>query len=254
MDMILYFSGTGNSAYVARRIGRETGDEVVDLFERIREGDHTPLSSERPCVLVTPTYAWRIPRIVQSWLKRTPLTGSRAIYFVMTCGENIGNAGEYLRRFCSDKKLEYRGCAAVVMPENYIAMFPVPGPEEAEQIIRQAAGNIDRAAALIREGRAFPDIGSGFVDRLESGIVNSLFYPFCVYAGAFRSTDACIFCGKCVQVCPLKNVRLVDGRPVWGKNCTHCMACICRCPREAIEYGNRSRGKPRYVFPDSIGE
>nr|WP_264291386.1 MULTISPECIES: hypothetical protein [unclassified Dorea] len=28
--------------------------------------------------------------------------------------------------------------------------------------------------------------------------------------------------------------------------CTHCMACICYCPAEAIEYGKKSVGKPRY--------
>ena len=37
-------------------------------------------------------------------------------------------------------------------------------------------------------------------------------------------------------------------KPVWDKNCTHCMACICYCPVEAIEYGKKSVGKPRYHF------
>ncbi len=40
---------------------------------------------------------------------------------------------------------------------------------------------------------------------------------------------------------------LQNGRPLWGGSCT-CMACICRCPAEAIEYGRKSRGKPRYHF------
>ena len=35
-----------------------------------------------------------------------------------------------------------------------------------------------------------------------------------------------------------------------GNQCTHCMACICRCPSEAIEYGKHSIGKPRYVCPE----
>ena len=60
--------------------------------------------------------------------------------------------------------------------------------------------------------------------------------------------DACIGCGRCVELCPLNNVHLKNGKPVWGKNCTHCMACICYCPKEAIEYGRKSKGKPRYHF------
>jgi LysM repeat protein len=40
--------------------------------------------------------------------------------------------------------------------------------------------------------------------------------------------------------------KLAEGKPQWGRNCTHCMACICACPSEAIEYKNKSKGKPRY--------
>ena len=94
--MILYFSGTGNSEYVAKRIGKEINDEAVNLFEKIRGRDFSEMNADRPWVMVVPTYAWRIPRIVQEWLENTRLTGSRDIYFVMTCGENIGNAGGYL--------------------------------------------------------------------------------------------------------------------------------------------------------------
>ena len=28
----------------------------------------------------------------------------------------------------------------------------------------------------------------------------------------------------------------------------HCMACICYCPKEAMEYGKKSKGKLRYHF------
>lgn len=41
---------------------------------------------------------------------------------------------------------------------------------------------------------------------------------------------------------------LQNGKPVWGQDCTHCMACLCCCPAEAIEYGKMSLGKPRYHF------
>ena len=58
----------------------------------------------------------------------------------------------------------------------------------------------------------------------------------------------CIGCGQCVKRCPMNNVTLKDGKPIWGKVCTHCMACICYCPKEAIEYGKKSVGQPRYHF------
>ena len=57
---------------------------------------------------------------------------------------------------------------------------------------------------------------------------------------------ACTGCGRCAQLCPTNNIVLRSGKPVWGGNCTHCMACISYCPTEAIEYGKKSVGKPRY--------
>ena len=77
-----------------------------------------------------------------------------------------------------------------------------------------------------------------------------MFYRFAVNTGPFYTTDACVGCGKCAKLCPLNNITLADGKPQWGKNCTQCMACICKCPTEAIEYGTRSKGKPRYQCPE----
>lgn len=247
--MILYFSGTGNSKYAAKRIGDDIQDEAVNLFDRIRKHDFTSLHSDKPWVVVTPTYAWRIPRILQAWLRRVELSGSRDIWFVMTCGGDIGNAGEYLNRYCKEKGLHNQGCRAVVMPENYIALYDAPGREEALEIIQKADKTLSDLAQYIRDGRPFPEAEVVWKDKIKSGLVNDIFYPAIVHAKKFYATEACISCGKCEKVCPLANIRIDDGKPVWGDDCTHCMACICRCPKEAIEYGRNSKGKVRYVCP-----
>ena len=137
--MILYFTGTGNSAFIAKRIAEKTGDTAVDVFPMIRENDYGKLSSSRPFVVVCPTYGWQIPHVLGNWLKKTRLSGSRKLYFVMTCGDGIGNAGGYAKRFCEKKGMEYMGCGKVVMPENYVAMFPVPDRTEAEHQKRESA-------------------------------------------------------------------------------------------------------------------
>lgn len=77
--MIFCFSGTGNSRYVARRAAEALGETVLDLNERIRAGDTSPVESGRRLVIVTPTYAWRIPRIVRDWLLHTDLPGAEQV-------------------------------------------------------------------------------------------------------------------------------------------------------------------------------
>lgn len=250
--MILYFSGTGNSEYAAKRIGKEIDDETINLFEKIRGRDFSEIHSDSPWVVVVPTYAWRIPRIVQEWLEHTNLVGNKNIYFVMTCGGSIGNAEKYQKKLCVSKRLHFCGCIAIPMPENYIALFTTPTQEEALKIIRQAEHVMDKASHLIKNREMFPQPAMTLQDRINSGIVNDVFYPLFVHAKKFYATDACISCGKCVNVCPLSNIRLENGKPVWGKDCTHCMACISRCPSEAIEYGEHSKGMTRYTCPKNI--
>lgn len=246
--MILYFSGTGNSKYAAERIAKELGDTCLSMNARIKSGDTSPVETGEGLVIVTPTYAWRIPRIVRQWLLETKLAGARQVWFIMTCGSEIGNAHKYNLALCQEKGLVCMGTAQIVMPENYIAMFNAPQAEQARSIVREAEPKIQNAITHIKAGQEFSAPRNNLYDRFMSGPVNPIFYRFFVKADAFTASDACIGCGKCVRECPLNNIHLEQGKPTWGKNCTHCMACICYCPKEAIEYGKKSVGKPRYHF------
>ena len=247
--MILYFTGTGNSEYAAKKLAAALGEETTPLMERIRHGDTSPLESQTPWIVCTPTYAWQIPHIVRDHLRATLLRGSREVYFVMTCGSEIGDAGRHAAGLCAEKLLTYRGCAGVVMPENYIAMFDAPEEAEARKIVAAADPVLNRLAELIRDRKPFPAAKIGAADKLKSGIVNKGFYPLFGHAGQFTADESCTGCGLCAKLCPTRAITLRGGRPVWGDDCTHCMACIAHCPAEAIEYGRKSLGKPRYRCP-----
>ena len=246
--MIFCFSGTGNSRYIAKQIADELQDEIIDVNTKIKAADYSPIKTGDHVIVVTPTYAWRIPRIVSEWLSKTELLSAECIWFVMDCGGEIGNAAKYNRHLAEQKHLRYMGTAQIVMPENYIAMFSAPETEKARKIVEKAEPHIDDVIAHIKAEQPFPAPRNNFYDRFMSGPVNPIFYQFFVKATAFHTDDNCIGCGQCAKNCPMNNITLKDGKPIWGKHCTHCMACICYCPTEAIEYGKKSIGKPRYHF------
>lgn len=79
--MVLYFTGTGNSRYLARRIAEGLEMPLYDLNACIKAGDTAPVQTGRDVVLVTPTYAWHIPRVVSEWLGKTELTGAECICY-----------------------------------------------------------------------------------------------------------------------------------------------------------------------------
>lgn len=135
------------------------------------------------------------------------------------------------------------------MPENYVAMFYVPGETESAEIRSSADKTLAQTAELLCAGRDFPQYNANVIDRIKSTVVNPVFYAVCVKPKAFTVSDACIGCGKCAKSCPVNGIAMKGGKPVWTGACTHCMACICGCPSAAIEYGRKSLGKPRYQCP-----
>ena len=247
--MILYFSGTGNSRYSGILLGNALNDEVISINDRISGSNSAALKSEKPFVFVVPTYCYHIPSVVEEYIRRTEFCGEKA-YFVMTCGAGIGGAGAANKALCEEKGLEYMGTYTLVMPDNYLVMYEPSSREEAESRLAELPGKISEIAEIILGGAAFKDKNS-ILGKQVSKLGSKLFNAAFVKPGKFYATDACISCGTCVKNCSLHNISLVDGTPVWGDECVHCVACICACPQNAVEYGKGTKNRRRhYVYAD----
>ncbi len=247
--MIVYFTGTGNSRRAARLLACRLEDSALDVFPFLKEGRPLELQSSTPWIFVAPTYGWQLPHVFRDLLKNARLTGSKEAYFVLTCGSGVGDAETHLRALCRELGLQFKGLQPLVMPENYIAMFPVPDERASRVIIKKADRVLEALAPRLRAGETLPPVRAGLPGKLMSGLVNTVFTRGVVSAKPFYTTAACTGCGLCARVCPQNNIRIENGRPRWSRECIHCMACISKCPARAIEYGKKSRGKPRYQCP-----
>lgn len=245
---IIFFSGTGNSKYAALRIAELAGVGAEDVLDAGREikANRPGIVTDNDVVVCTPVYAWRIPDILEDWLRSSDFTEVRRIWYVMTCGDQIGGADKFNARISADLGCQHMGTAEIIMPENYIAMFNAPFEDESLRIIEAAKAPIDKATRLISVGEPIPPSKQALLWKIGSTVFNPAFKALFIKDKAFTAGPGCTGCGLCVEKCPLNNIRIADGLPVWGGNCTHCMACICYCPCEAIEYGSTSAGKFRY--------
>ena len=248
--MICYFSGTGNSKYVAEEISKSLNDSLIDINGRIKNSDTTNIDVNEKLIIVTPTYAWRIPRIVYKWILETNFNNVKEVYYVMTCGGEIGNADKYNQKLSKQKGFVHKGTFEIIMPENYIALFNTPSNDQAKEIVSKARPVIKNVIYIISNNKE-TTYSPSLKDKLKSSLVNDVFYPIYVNTKKFYVTNICVGCGKCVTLCPLNNINLKDNKPIWKNNCTHCMACISYCPTGAIEYGKDSSRKERYYFKDS---
>ncbi len=249
--MVIYYTGTGNSRYIAELLAVGLEDKLVCANDFIKAEVRGEFESEKPYILVCPTYAFRIPRVFEDFFTTGAFYGNKRVYWVMTCGDSIGNATYYCEKVTGLQFMKYMGVHAVVMPENYVAKFKVPPAAEQELLIAAAERRIPGLIKEIKGEQSFPMPDGKQATGLMHEISTPMFYQFGVKDKRFRSTDKCTGCGECVGICPLNNIELGDRKLKFLGNCTHCMACISVCPEQALEYGRRTVGKPRYYLRKS---
>lgn len=252
--MIIYFSGTGNSKYVAEKIAYHIGDEILSVSDRLKTRTYEKIYSDKPIVIVAPIYAWRIPKVMEDYIKTCGLYENKNVHFIVTTCGTSGNASKYARIFCEQLNCTFMGLTTIHMAGSYIAFMESPTKADSILRIQRAQPIISDCARYIKENQKFPQEHITSFGRFMSYFANPFFYRHSIGKRGFYTTDACIGCKKCEKVCMLNNVKVEKGKPVWGDECTHCMACICRCPKEAIEYRKRSQGRMRYYLEKVVDE
>lgn len=242
--MILYFSGTGNSRYVAEALGHHLDDTVCSLAPYLREDAAPVFTSEQPFVIVAPIYAWRFPRKIEELLRAATFEGSDRIYFVGTMGANSGSCDSFCETIAAEKDMEFRGFQGVRMPNNYVPGGHIPDVTEASRIVQTAAPIIQDIAVTIRNDDMLHKDDFTLFSDLMSKVVNAGFTRF---PAKLSATDACIACGVCADFCPLGNIKLDGDKPHFGKNCMQCFGCVHRCTTAAIYVGKHSALGNQYV-------
>lgn len=234
--------------YVAKKIAEVAEDELISIGQKLKSGDFSEIRSEKPLVFVGPVYAGRLPRVMEDYIRKVKFTGTQRAYFVVTCAQTPWVTVQYVEKLCVEKDLSLLGFHSVVMPQGYIAGGGTQPKEVNDKILKAAEPKIISIAETIRDKQMLPKEQPG--KAMMSKVLNPIMYSMMISAKSFRVTDKCSGCGKCVQRCPLNNIKLTNGKPVWDDQCTHCMACIAGCPNEAIEYGKKTVGKPRYYLDE----
>jgi len=248
--MVLYFSATGNTEYIAKEIAKRLNDECVNLLTRIRNDIHTPLHSDKPFIICAPVYVCEMPRFIAKYLKQQTFSGCKDVYFVFTSGGYCGISGVLAKSMFRKKKMNYLGHAEFKMPRNYVASdaYDMLSPTEVENRILEARKMLGPVVETIKAGKKLKARHVFLFESIITIPFNPVWSKLKYQTKDFHTTDKCIGCGKCAKLCPLNNIALEEGKPVWGNQCTHCMACICNCPTEAIDYGNITQKKEKYNF------
>jgi NAD-dependent dihydropyrimidine dehydrogenase PreA subunit/flavodoxin len=249
--MILYFSATGNSQYAAEKLAAATGDRLISIGQALRDGhfDYDITKDDR-LGFVVPTFAWTLPGAVALFIEKLNLTGygSQYVYGVFTCGESTGGEGAALNALLKTKGVILNQTFDLVMPDNFIIWSDVPAPARLDSILKNADKALERIVETIK---------SKMQGKIDMSAPKDLYMPMAEISSSkktskFYADDKCISCGLCMELCPMRCIKPDDaGRPLWEGICTMCLACLHRCPAAAIQHGNDTQKKGRYVNPNA---
>jgi ferredoxin/flavodoxin len=250
--IIYYFTGTGNSLAAAKKIAAVLGDcDLVPIASfRETQGDIVP-SADRVGI-VCPVYDAGIPRIVAEFAERLDISRAGYTFAIVTFG-GMGVSALHQLSGIFEKALGRRldAAFAVAMPGNFPPVGMPPAGEKMDKILLKADARLTEIAGMIDKGLAVPP---GFSP--VSSLIKCITYgPFVKNVhGAdkdFSVSDTCTHCGTCAKVCPVKNIEMVDEKPVWQHHCELCCACLHFCPVEAIQLNvmRGTEGRGRYRHP-----
>ena len=247
--MVLYFSGTGNSKFVAEKIATALNERVCDISEYIKKKEKPVFTENGKYIFVAPSYVSAPARTMIDFINEASFPAGIEAYFVVTCVASMGITPRVAKKVSKKKGFKYMGSAQILMPQNYIIYFKTKEVDENLRVINNSFYQIDELISHIKMGERFSERRVSLLEHYFTNIVGDIYYKYFMGTKKISVSDDCISCGKCARVCPFGNISLEAKKPIWGDECTHCMACINSCPVGAIEYGKGTVGKPRYPGP-----
>ena len=242
--MILYFSGTGNSLAIARKIAEAINDQVLPLTEAVQQD----LTNEQRVGLVFPTYDFNMPPAVRNMVPRLKISPEAYVFAITTCGAQAGNSLWTMRRMLHAKGIQLAYAHKIRVPDNSAIAF---GRNPNEQVWKfdKFAYRLDCIISDVKAQKhelhfAWWSLAGGIMgwSFLENGMLRT-FHPVV-------DEEKCTGCGTCAKVCPMRNIA-VDEKAGIGPHCTICLGCVHACPHQAIRVNGREALKQRqYRHPE----
>lgn len=255
--MILYFSATGNSKYVAERIAQATGEDICSI-EQVQEVN---LKDDELFGLVCPTYFGELPILSRTFLTNTHIHQANNNYFflVTTYGRMTGCVGEDARRVMCQRGIPLHAAFGVQMPDTFTPIYDVSDKEEMSRQVERAEPQIDRIIEQIK-ARTQGNYTQHKAPYFVRWVTDLLFQHNSQTRFFAVDEEACVGCGLWAKKCPMQAISMVDRQsgdghqpqktPQWTKErCAICLGCLHRCPKFAIRYGKNTPKHGQYTHP-----
>lgn len=250
-NIIYYFSATGNSLAVARKIANTLPDSQLLPMIGVLQEQEGPIKIEGKRVgFVFPTYYLGVPRVVKEFIGRLDAGSVEYVFAVATKGYPVvGAAISQIKQLLKNRGICLGGGFHVKSVQNDITFAQIPGKDEQMKILAAVQGQIEKILPKIADMSNYSHFE---ISRPLLNVRQKAYQKSCQTASQdFIVTEECNGCGICVRVCPLNNISLTESeKPFWGKKCQMCEACYNFCLKNAVFIETIDREANRYHHPD----
>ena len=244
--VIIYFSGTGNSKYIAEQFAKKMDVKCHSIEEKM-DFDHL-FSTVQTIAVCYPIYGSCVPRIMREFVEKYKKAfESKKLIIFCTQMMFSGDGAKAFARLIPDCDKHVIYAEHFNMPNNICNFFLFP-IRERERIKKTKAA--DKKLEIVCH-----NIKNGIIKRRGWGTISSVLgklqsVSFAKREGEYRSSfiadHDCIRCGLCVQSCPMNNLTLTEERVAHNNNCTLCYRCVNICPKQAATIMIHTKPKRQY--------
>lgn len=227
--MVLYFTGTGNSLYVAKQL-----DDVRFSIPKVIHDEKKEYTADK-IGIVCPINGHEMPEMVKQFLQQATFH-TDYFFTVLTYGKIHGGAAELADKYLKQCGIRADYINTIMMVDNYLPSFDMK-----EQLAIDPDKKVHEHIAIIKE-----DIESKKHWKQKATPADRLWHqkylemrkknPIDIKSGIFRVLEHCIGCGICMHVCPTGIIQVEDQHAKYKDTtrCQMCLACVQHCPENAI--------------------
>lgn len=225
--MIFYFTGTGNSLFIAKQLD----DELYSIPQVLKQDNFT-FEADR-IGIVCPIYGHEMPKMVKEFIKKANFK-TNYLYIILTYGALHGGAAELSRDYLKSVNKEANYITSIMMVDNFLPNFDMVEqcgmdkkiPANLEKIRKDISNHVNKIEKA--------DLKNKMIHKGYLRMVNNQDETFWA---KFKVEDSCKGCGICTKVCPANAIIIENNKAVYTKaNCQACYACVHACPQKAIGF------------------